>query len=61
MAKLEKEKLEKENALLRAKTESIESQKRVEELYSNALAAMKRYSGYSNDDDMEAYDDDSDL
>lgn len=61
MAKLEKEKLEKENALLRAKTESIESQKRVEELYSNALAAMKRYSGYSNDEDMEVYDDDSDL
>lgn len=61
MAKLEKEKLEKENALLRAKTESIESQKRVEELYSNALDAMKKYSGYSNNDDMEEYEDDSDL
>lgn len=61
IAKLEKEKLEKENALLRAKTESIESQKRVEELYSNALAAMKKYSGHSEDNDMEVYEDGSDL
>lgn len=61
MAKLEKEKLEKENALLRAKAEAIESQKHSEELYANALAAMKRYSGHRDDDDVEVYDDDSDL
>ena len=32
--RLEKEKLEEENKLLRAKTENLQSQKRVEELYS---------------------------
>ena len=42
---LEKEKLERENELLRAKTESLQSAKRVEELYSKALSAMKNYSG----------------
>ena len=61
MAKLEKEKLEKENALLRAKAEAIESQKHSEELYANALAAMKKYSGHQYDDDLEVYEDDSDL
>lgn len=50
-ASLEKEKLERENELLRAKTESIESAKRVEELYMNALNAMRDYSGRSNQDD----------
>lgn len=43
--RLEKEKLEEENKLLRAKTESLQSQKKVEELYMEALNAMKRYSG----------------
>ena len=44
-AKLEQEKLRRENELLRAKTESIESSKRVEELYSEAINAIKLYSG----------------
>ena len=39
------EKLEEENKLLRAKTESIKSQKKLEEVYSEALNAMKRYAG----------------
>lgn len=43
--RLEREKLEEENKLLRAKTENLQSQKRVEELYAEALAAMRRYSG----------------
>jgi len=43
--KLEKEKLQKENELLKAKTEALQSAKRVEELYSNALRAMRSYSG----------------
>lgn len=46
--RLEREKLERENELLRAKTESIASAKRVEELYENALKAMRDYSGQSN-------------
>ena len=43
--RLEREKLEQENALLRAKTEAYESAKHVEELYSSAIAAFKTYSG----------------
>jgi len=50
-AKLEKERLEEENKLLRAKTEALESQKEVKELYKDALAAMKRYSGNTEDED----------
>ncbi|MBQ1397177.1 MAG: hypothetical protein IIY89_01640 [Clostridia bacterium] len=49
---LEKEKLERENELLRAKTEALESAKRVEELYANALSAMKTYSGQGSDDNV---------
>ena len=43
--RLEKEKLENENNLLKAKVENLKSQREVEELYKNALAAMKSYSG----------------
>lgn len=43
--RLERERLEEENKLLRAKTESIESGKRVEELYENAISAMRTYQG----------------
>lgn len=50
-AELEKEKLARENQLLKAKTESIESQKRIEELYTNALNAMRRYSGQGEPDE----------
>lgn len=44
-AQLEMEKLRQENELLKAKTEQIESQKRTEELYQEALNAMRLYSG----------------
>lgn len=50
-AELEKEKLAKENELLRAKTESIESQKRIEELYAEALNAMRKYNGQGDPDE----------
>ena len=49
--KLEREKLQKENELLRAKTEALQSAKRVEELYADALRAMKLYSGEEEDDE----------
>lgn len=49
--RLEREKLEKETELLRAKTETLQSAQRVEELYSNALNAMRRYSGYGDLDE----------
>ena len=48
-AKLEKEKLSRENELLQAKTKALESAERVEELYANALNAMKIYSGQERD------------
>ena len=52
--RLEKEKLEEENKLLRARTDALQSAKRVEELYADAIAAMKRYSG-NGGDDVEEY------
>lgn len=42
---LEKEKLRKENLLLEAKTSTLESQERSEELYRKAIEAMVSYSG----------------
>lgn len=48
---LELEKIRHENALLEAKTQSIQSAKRVEELYENALNAMRDYSGHGGQDD----------
>ena len=57
--KLERERLEEENKLLRAKTEALKSQERIEELYANAISAMRRYSGQSSepeeDDDEYEY------
>ena len=49
--RLEMEKLEEENKLLKAKTESIQSQKRVEELYLEALNAMRNYAGQGKADE----------
>lgn len=48
--KLEREKLQLEKELLVAKTEAIQSSKRIEELYSNAINAMQIYSGNSNEE-----------
>lgn len=49
--RLERVRLEKENELLIAKTEALKSAKRVEELYINALNAMRNYSGQGDPDD----------
>ena len=43
--RLEQERLAHENELTRVKIEAIESQKRVEELYMQALNAMRSYAG----------------
>jgi hypothetical protein len=43
--RLEQQRLEHENELTRVKIEAIESQKRVEELYMEALSAMRSYAG----------------
>lgn len=47
--KLEIEKLKEENELLKAKTENLKSAKRVEQLYTDALNAMRIYSGNRDD------------
>ena len=46
--KIEKEILERQKDLITAKTESLQSAKRIEELYANALDAMRNYSGTPN-------------
>lgn len=47
---LEKAILEKQKDLITAKTDSIKSGQVVEELYTQALAAMKKYSGNNGSD-----------
>lgn len=51
--RIEKEILEKQKELITAKTEALQSHKRIEELYGDALNAMRRYSGGEklNDED----------
>lgn len=49
--RIEKEILEKQKILIEAKTEALQSAKRVEELYANALNAMKSYGGKDDQDD----------
>lgn len=54
--RIEKEILEKQKELISAKTEALQSAKRIEELYTDAISAMRRYSGQgSPDDDEEDY------
>lgn len=48
---LEKEKLERENKLLVAKVESLESSQRIEELYEKAIKAMRNYGGHGEEDE----------
>lgn len=43
--RIEKEILEKQKELIVAKTDALKSAKRIEELYTNALNAMRSYSG----------------
>lgn len=45
LSQLERAKLEKELQLLQAKTESLQSQKNVEQLYTEAMTAFRKYSG----------------
>lgn len=50
---LEMEKLREENRLLQAKTEALKSQQRQEELFEEAIKAMRKYSGGGNGDQDE--------
>ena len=49
--RIEKEILQEQKTLLIAKTDAMKSAKKVEELYQNALDAMKSYSGNTKDED----------
>lgn len=54
--RLEREILEKQKELYSAKTEALQSAKRIEELYTEAIAAMRKYSGHGEpDDESEEY------
>lgn len=53
---LEQERLERENELLRVKAETMASARRVEEMYKEALEAMRSYAGQEPLDQAEDYD-----
>lgn len=53
--KLEQERLRRENTLLDAKVEQISSGARIEELYEDAIKAMKTYSGQGDEEDYNEY------
>lgn len=48
---LEQERLRHENELMKVKREALEGQKRIEELYVNAIQAMRAYGGHSQDEE----------
>lgn len=52
-AQLDLEKTKRENKLLEVKAEAIDSGKKLEELYSNAIKAMRNYQGVMGDDTEE--------
>lgn len=49
--RIEKEILEKQKELISAKTEALQSSKRIESLYEDAIKAMRHYSGQDNSDE----------
>lgn len=55
--KLERERLEEENKLLKAKTKAFESAEEIKVLYDRAISAMRKYSGHGSDeeDDQNLY------
>lgn len=53
--KLEMEKMQLEKELLKAKTDAIKSEKNIEELYKNAIDAMRVYSGAVGGESDEPY------
>lgn len=49
--RIEKEILEKQKELIEAKTQTLQSANRIEELYAEAINAMKTYSGHKDSED----------
>lgn len=54
-SRVEVEKLELEKKLVEAKTENLKAQRDMATMFSDAMAAMKRYRG--EEDDIDDYDD----
>lgn len=52
--RIEKEILEKQKELITAKTEALQSNKRIEELYAEAITAMRNYGGHGGDNSEES-------
>lgn len=50
---VELERLRRENELIRAKMEALESAKHMEEIYANAISAMRSYSGSDDEEDFD--------
>lgn len=50
-SRLENEMMENQNKLITAKTEAIYAEKERENLFKDAIAAMKKYSGHGGDSD----------
>lgn len=59
-AKLEAERFELENELIKAKTQNLRDQADMKTLYADAIAAMRRYSGHGGDVDDDEEDDEYD-
>lgn len=53
--KLERERLEEENRLLKAKTKALDNAEEIKVLYEQALKAMRNYSGQGESDEPEDY------
>ena len=49
--RIEKEILEKQKLLIEAKTQSLQSQQRIDALYAEAIKAMRTYSGNGESED----------
>lgn len=48
--RIEREILEKQKELISAKTEALQSAKRIEELYTDAISAMRKYGGHGDEE-----------
>ena len=57
--RLQKEKLQRENEMLRVKAEAIESHKNTEELYLKAIEAMRSYSGFGAPEEIDEFEEDN--
>jgi hypothetical protein len=55
---LEQQRLRHENELTSAKVDALASQQRQEELYAEALMAMRSYAGQAEPDEYDDYDED---